>query len=162
MSRRRAAESRRYLPDAKYGHLGIAKFINNVMIGGKKSVAEKIVYQALELASEKLSGGSAIAEPIEVFEKVMMNVAPEMEVRSRRVGGSTYQVPVEVRAVRGMALAMRWVIKESKAKKSERSMASRLAVIFVDSYNGKGEAIKKRDDTHRMAEANKAFAHYRW
>jgi len=157
MSRRRAAENRRYLPDAKYGHLGIAKFINNVMVGGKKSIAEKIVYEALEGAANKLG-----VDPIEVFEKVMANVSPALEVRSRRVGGATYQVPVEIRAVRGRALANRWIIKSSKARKTEKSMALRLSGIFVDSYNGRGEAVKKRDDTHKMAESNKAFAHYKW
>ncbi|MDJ1407399.1 MAG: 30S ribosomal protein S7 [Candidatus Midichloria sp.] len=157
MSRRRAAENRQHLPDAKYGHLGIAKFINNVMVGGKKSVAEKIVYDALENAANKLG-----VDPVELFEKVIANVSPALEVRSRRVGGATYQVPVEVRAVRAMALAVRWIIKASKARKAEKSMALRLSALFIDSYSGKGEAVKKRDDTHKMAEANKAFSHYKW
>lgn len=157
MSRRRAVDNKQHLPDAKYGHLGVAKFINNVMVGGKKSVAEKIVYDALENSANKLGVG-----PVELFEQVIANVSPVLEVRSRRVGGATYQVPVEVRAVRAMALAVRWIIKAGKARKSEKSMAMRLSAVFVDSYNNKGEAVKRRDDTHKMAESNKAFAHYKW
>ena len=157
MSRRRAADNRQHLPDAKYEHSGVAKFINNVMIGGKKSVAEKIVYEALEDAAKKVGVG-----PVELFEQVIANVSPAVEVRSRRVGGATYQVPVEVRAVRAMALAVRWIIKASNARKAEKTMAMRLASVFVESYNNKGDAVKKRDDTHKMADSNKAFAHYKW
>lgn len=157
MSRRRAAVKKQHLPDAKYGNLMVSKFINNIMVGGKKSVAEKIVYSALEGAASKID-----ADPVEIFEKVMANVAPDLEVSSRRVGGATYQVPVEVRPVRAMALATRWIIKASKARKAERTMSERLLSIFVDSYHGKGEAVKKRDDTHKMAESNRAFAHFRW
>lgn len=157
MSRRRAAVTRQHFPDAKYGHLGIAKFINNVMIGGKKSTAEAIVYDALESAANKVG-----IDPVELFEKSIANVSPALEVRSKRVSGATYPVPVGVRVVRAVALATRWIIKASKARKTERSMSARLSALFVDSYNGRGEAVKKRDDTHRMAEANKAFAHYKW
>jgi small subunit ribosomal protein S7 len=157
MSRRRAAIKKQHLPDAKYGNLMISKFINNVMIGGKKSIAEKIVYDALEGAANKIG-----SDPVEIFEKVVANVAPDLEVRSRRVGGATYQVPVEVRPVRAMALATRWIIKASKARKTEKTMSARLMSIFIDSYNSKGEAVKKREDTHKMAEANRAFAHFRW
>lgn len=157
MSRRRAAEKRKHFPDARYGHLGISKFINNVMICGKKSVAERIVYSALDQAVEKVQ-----VDHIELFEKVISNVAPALEVRSRRVGGATYQVPVEVSALRASALAMRWIIKAGKARRSEKDMADRLAAVFIDSYHNKGDAVKKRDDTHKMADANKAFSHYKW
>lgn len=157
MSRRRAAKKRIVNPDAKFGNVELAKFMNCLMISGKKSVAERIVYEALETMSNSLS-----VDPIEAFEGVMNNVKPLIEVRSRRVGGATYQVPVEVRSSRSKALAMRWLINAARARKSEKDMSMRLAMEMIDAYNSKGAAIKKRDDTHKMAEANRAFAHYRW
>jgi small subunit ribosomal protein S7 len=157
MSRRRAAKKRVVNPDAKFGNVELAKFMNCLMISGKKSVAEGIVYKALETMSERLS-----IDPIEAFEGVINNVKPLIEVRSRRVGGATYQVPVEVRSSRSKALAMRWLINAARARKSEKDMSMRLAMEMIDAYNSKGAAIKKRDDTHKMAEANRAFAHYRW
>jgi small subunit ribosomal protein S7 len=157
MSRRRAAESRVVLPDAKHGNLVITKFINSLMYDGKKSVAESAVYVALENVATKLGEG-----PIEVFEKVLNNVRPMVEVRSRRVGGATYQVPVEVRSSRGTALAIRWLITAARNRKSGRTISERLAGEFLDAHAGRGTAVKKREDTHKMAESNKAFAHYRW
>ncbi|MBD3671832.1 MAG: 30S ribosomal protein S7 [Gammaproteobacteria bacterium] len=156
MSRRRVAAKREILPDPKFGDKTLAKFINMLMQSGKKSVAEKIVYGALDVITEKGKG-----EPLEVFNKALSNIRPQVEVKSRRVGGATYQVPVEVRNDRGVALAMRWLVDASRAR-GEKSMGMRLAGEIIDAYEQKGSAVKKREDTHRMAEANRAFAHYRW
>jgi small subunit ribosomal protein S7 len=156
MPRRRVAARRETLPDPKYGSELLAKFINMVMQDGKKSVAEKILYGALESVVEKRGG-----EPLELLEVALDNVRPLVEVKSRRVGGATYQVPVEVRPNRRNSLAMRWLIEASR-KRSEKSMAYRLAGELMDASENKGAAVKKKDDTHRMAEANKAFSHYRW
>ena len=156
MPRRRVVARREILPDPKYGNALLAKFINLLMIGGKKSIAEKIVYQALTIIEERKAG-----DPVERLEEALDNVKPAVEVKSRRVGGATYQVPVEVRPVRRLTLAMRWVIDASR-KRSEKSMARRLAGELLDASEAKGSAVKKREDTHKMAEANKAFAHYRW
>ncbi len=154
--RRRAAEKREILPDPKYGDVVLAKFINCVMRDGKKSVAEKIVYGALDRIQQRMR-----RDPLEVFHQAVENVKPTLEVRSRRVGGATYQVPVEVRPERRQTLAIRWLIHAARAR-SERRMEERLAHELMDAANGRGAAIKKREDTHRMAEANRAFAHYRW
>jgi small subunit ribosomal protein S7 len=156
MPRRRVAARRETLPDPKYGSELLAKFINMVMKDGKKSVAEKILYGALDSVVEKRGG-----EPLELLETALENVRPLVEVKSRRVGGATYQVPVEVRPNRRNSLAMRWLIEASR-KRSEKSMAYRLAGELMDASENKGAAVKKKDDTHRMAEANKAFSHYRW
>ncbi|MCU7935868.1 MAG: 30S ribosomal protein S7 [Candidatus Thiodiazotropha sp. (ex Dulcina madagascariensis)] len=156
MPRRRIASRRETLPDPKYGSQLLAKFINMVMQDGKKSVAEKILYVALDSVVEKRDG-----EPLELLETALENVRPLVEVKSRRVGGATYQVPVEVRPNRRNSLAMRWLIDASR-KRSEKSMAYRLAGELMDAAENKGAAVKKKDDTHRMAEANKAFSHYRW
>lgn len=156
MPRRRVAAKREILPDPKFGNTILAKFINHVMISGKKSVAEKIVYDALETIRERSD-----KDPLEVFDKALETIQPMVEVKSRRVGGATYQVPVEVRPSRRMALAMRWLV-ESSRKRGEKSMALRLAGELADAAEGRGAAVKKREDVHRMAEANKAFAHYRF
>ena len=156
MSRRHAAEKREVLPDAKFGDRVLTKFMNNLMVDGKKSVAERIVYSALDRVQTRLK-----REPIEVFHEALENVKPSVEVRSRRVGGATYQVPVEVRPVRREALAIRWLITAA-AKRNEHTMEERLAGELADAVNGRGTAVKKREDTHRMAEANRAFSHYRW
>jgi small subunit ribosomal protein S7 len=156
MARRRAAEKREVNPDPKYGDVVITKFINNLMLDGKKSVAERIVYGAFSLI-ESRQGKS----PVDVFHEAMENVRPQIEVRSRRVGGATYQVPVEVRQDRKQALSIRWLIAAARGR-SENTMVERLAGELLDAANGRGSAVKKREDTHRMAEANKAFAHYRW
>ena len=156
MPRRRVAAKRIIIPDPKYGSEMLAKFINVVMDSGKKSVAEKIIYGALGQVETKSKG-----EPMEVLGKALENVRPMVEVKSRRVGGATYQVPVEVRAARRTALAMRWLV-EAARKRGEKSMSMRLAGEILDAYESKGAAVKKREETHRMAEANKAFAHYRW
>lgn len=156
MSRRHAAEKRKILPDAKYGDLVLSKFINNVMVDGKKSTAEKIVYGALDRLQAK-TGGDAVR----AFHDALENVKPHVEVRSRRVGGATYQVPVDVRAERAQALAFRWIIEMSR-KRSENTMTERLGGELLDATNNRGAAIKKREDTHRMADANRAFSHYRW
>ncbi|HEB58272.1 MAG TPA: 30S ribosomal protein S7 [Gammaproteobacteria bacterium] len=156
MARRREAEKRNILPDPKFGSQKIAKFINMLMLSGKKSVAEKIVYGALDVIAEKGKG-----EAVEVLDKALDNVVPTVEVKSRRVGGATYQVPVEVRADRRMTLAMRWLI-DSARNRGEKGMRLRLAGEIMDAAEHRGAAVKKREDTHRMAEANKAFAHYRW
>jgi small subunit ribosomal protein S7 len=160
MSRRHRAEKREILPDPKYGEVMVTKFINNLMYGGKKSTAEGIVYGAFEQIreKEKLSNDDAV---IEYFKEALDTVRPQLEVRSRRVGGATYQVPVEVRHDRAVALAMRWIISASRSR-GENTMMQRLANELMDAKNGRGSAAKKRDDTHKMAEANKAFAHYRW
>lgn len=156
MSRRRAATKREVLPDAKYNSRVLGKFMCNLMMRGKKSVAERIVYGALDIVQQK-TGQS----PVELFTEVLDSLKPVVEVRSRRVGGATYQVPVEVRETRRQALAIRWLIDASR-KRSERTMRERLAAELLDAKNGRGAAVKKREDTHRMAEANKAFSHYRW
>ncbi|WP_455199784.1 30S ribosomal protein S7 [Kaarinaea lacus] len=156
MARRRVAAKRIILPDPKFGDGTVAKFINIVMLSGKKSVAEQIVYSALDQVVDKLKG-----EPIEMLNKALDNVRPMVEVKSRRVGGATYQVPVEVRADRRTTLAMRWIVDAAR-KRGEKSMDRRLAGELLDAADNKGSAVKKREDVHRMAEANKAFAHYRW
>ena len=156
MSRRHSAEKRIVLPDAKYGNKVVAKFINNIMEDGKKAVAEKIVYSAFDIMAAKTK-----QEALEVFTTALENVKPVVEVRSRRVGGATYQVPCEVRADRRQALAIRWIIAAA-AKRSETTMTDRVANELLDAFANKGAAIKKREDTHRMAEANKAFAHYKF
>ena len=156
MSRRHAAEKREILPDPKFGDIVLSKFMNVLMLDGKKSVAERIVYGALDVAEKR--GGS---DGLELFKNALDNVKPELEVRSRRVGGATYQVPVEVRPARAQALAIRWMIGAAR-KRSENTMVDRLAGELLDASNDRGAAVKKREDTHKMAEANKAFAHYRW
>lgn len=156
MPRRRVAAKREILPDPKFGNRTLSKFMNIVMLDGKKSVAEKIVYGALSRVAEKGKG-----DALEMFEKALGNIRPMVEVKSRRVGGATYQVPIEVRGDRGVALAMRWLV-DSARKRGEKSMGMRLAGEILDAVENKGSAVKKREDTHRMAEANKAFAHYRW
>ena len=157
MSRRHSAEHREVLPDARFGDTVLTKFMNSLMYQGKKSVAESIVYGALEHLAGKLRGNN----PVELFHKALDNVKPNLEVRSRRVGGATYQVPVEVRRDRAQALAIRWLITAAR-NRSEATMIERLSGEFADAVNGRGNAVKKREDTHRMAEANKAFSHYRW
>ena len=156
MSRRRAADKREVHPDPKFGNLIVTKFMNCLMHEGKKSVAEHIVYGAFDRIQRR-SG----QDPIRVFHEALTNVRPAVEVRSRRVGGATYQVPVEVRPQRRVSLAMRWLVQHARAR-PEKSMVERLAGEILDAANGRGGAIKKKEDTHRMAEANKAFAHYRW
>lgn len=156
MPRRRVVGQRKILPDPKFGSQLLAKFINVVMLDGKKSTSEKIVYGALDVAAEK-SGKDHLV----IFEEALDNIRPSVEVKSRRVGGSTYQVPVEVRPVRRNALGMRWMVDAAR-KRGEKSMALRLAAEMIDAADNKGTAVKKREDVHRMAEANKAFAHYRW
>lgn len=156
MPRRRVVAKRDILPDPKFGSLRLAKFMNHVMVSGKKSIAEKIVYGALDKVKERSE-----KDPIELFEAALESIAPMVEVKSRRVGGATYQVPVEVRPSRREALAMRWLVDFSR-KRGEKSMALRLAGEMLDAAEGKGSAVKKREDVHRMAEANKAFSHYRF
>jgi small subunit ribosomal protein S7 len=156
MSRRHSAEKRPVLPDAKFGDQVLTKFMNCLMYAGKKSTAERIVYSALDRI-EKRTG----QEPVRVLHDALDNVKPQVEVRSRRVGGATYQVPVEVRSTRAQALAIRWLIDSSR-KRSENTMTERLSGELIDASNNRGAAVKKREDTHRMAEANKAFSHYRW
>jgi len=156
MSRRHSAEKRNVLPDAKFGNKVVAKFINNVMEDGKKAVAEKIVYSAFDIISAKTK-----QDALEVFNTALENVKPVVEVRSRRVGGATYQVPCEVRAERRQALAIRWILGAA-LKRSETTMTEKLANELLDAYANKGSAVKKREDTHRMAEANKAFSHFKF
>ena len=156
MPRRRSIEPRKILPDPKFGSELLAKFINVLMVDGKKSIAEKIVYNALDTLAQRTG-----KEALEAFEVALENVRPTVEVKSRRVGGSTYQVPVEVRPTRRNALGMRWIV-EAARKRGDKSMALRLANELSDAADNKGAAVKKREDVHRMAEANKAFAHYRW
>ena len=156
MSRRRVIARRSILPDPKYGNETVAKFINVIMKSGKKSIAEAIVYGALDRVAERTKG-----DALEIFIRALGNVRPVVEVKSRRVGGATYQVPVEVRASRQSALAMLWLVDASR-KRGEKSMGLRLAGEFMDAAENRGTAVKKREDTHRMAEANKAFSHYRW
>jgi small subunit ribosomal protein S7 len=156
MSRRRVAEKREILPDPKFGSQMLARFINMVMQSGKKSIAERIIYGALDQMQARGS-----SDPVETLDKALDNVRPMVEVKSRRVGGATYQVPVEVRASRRTTLAMRWVIDAARSR-GEKSMALRLAGELMDAAESRGSAVKKKEDTHRMADANKAFAHYRW
>lgn len=156
MPRRRVAAKREILPDPKFSSQKLAKFINHVMTSGKKSVAEKIVYGAMDIVNQKLK-----KDPLEIFELSLEKIQPMVEVKSRRVGGATYQVPVEVRASRQQALSMRWLVEYSR-KRGEKSMAARLAAEMMEAAEGRGAAVKKREDVHRMAEANKAFSHYRF
>ena len=156
MSRRHSAEKREIIPDPKYGDVVLTKFMNSIMYEGKKSTAERIVYGAFDIVETR-----ARANPIEVFRAALDNVAPMIEVRSRRVGGATYQVPVEVRTERRQALAIRWLIQAARSR-NDRTMIERLSGELLDAANNRGNAVKKREDTHRMAEANRAFSHYRW
>jgi len=156
MSRRRSAEKREVLPDPKFGDVVLTKFVNSLMVHGKKSVAEGITYGAFDQIEAR-----AKTDPLGVFHDALENVKPTIEVRSRRVGGATYQVPVEVRADRAQALAIRWLIGAAR-KRNEKTMGERLANELLDASNNRGAAVKRREDTHRMAEANKAFSHYRW
>ena len=156
MSRRRAAEKRTILPDHKFKDLVLAKFMNRIMVDGKKSISEKIVYGAFDLVSKKTD-----KEPIDFFHEALNNVKPSLDVRSRRVGGATYQVPVEVKAKRAQALAIRWLIDASR-KRKDKHMADKIFNELYDAYEKKGAAVKKREDVHKMAESNKAFAHFRW
>ena len=157
MPRRRVVAKREILPDPKFHNQTVAKFINHVMVSGKKAVAERIVYGAFDRIVQRDAG----ANPVEVFENALDAIAPLVEVKSRRVGGATYQVPVEVRASRRTALAMRWLVDSARSR-SEKSMSARLAGELMDAADGRGSAVKKKEDTHRMADANKAFAHYRY
>jgi small subunit ribosomal protein S7 len=156
MSRRRAAEKRKILPDPKYKDLVVAKFTNSLMLDGKKSVAESIIYDAFDLIEKK-----AGQDPLKTFLEAIENVKPGVEVRSRRVGGATYQIPIEVRSERRQALAIRWIVDLAR-QRSEDTMTERLSGELLDASNNRGAAVKKREDTHKMAEANKAFSHYRW
>jgi len=156
MPRRKAAEQRRIDPDPKYGDVVVAKFISRLMKNGKRSVAERIFYQAMDRIEAMTK-----QDPLAVFRQAMTNARPHLEVKSRRVGGATYQVPIEVRPKRAQALAMRWLLATSR-NRGEKSMTDKLANELIDAANGRGATVKKKDDTHRMAEANKAFAHYRW
>ena len=156
MARRRRPEKREILPDPRFGDITLSKFMNNIMLDGKKSVAEGIVYGAMETVEAR-----AKRDPIGVFHDALNNVKPGIEVRSRRVGGATYQVPVEVRTERSQALAIRWLITAARGR-SENTMSARLSGELMDAANNRGNAVKKREDTHRMAEANRAFSHYRW
>ncbi|MGP9822491.1 30S ribosomal protein S7 [Salinarimonas sp. NSM] len=156
MSRRHRAEKREINPDPKYGDVVLSKFMNSIMYDGKKSAAESIVYGAFDLVESRMK-----TDPLEAFKAALENVAPAIEVRSRRVGGATYQVPVEVRPERRQALAIRWLITAARAR-NDRTMVERLAAELADAAQNRGSAVKKREDTHRMAEANRAFSHYRW
>ena len=156
MSRRRRPEKREILPDPKFGDQVLSKFMNNLMYDGKKSAAESIVYGALDLIEAKTKQG-----PLTVFEQALENVMPTIEVRSRRVGGATYQVPVEVRSTRRQALGIRWLITAARGR-NEKTMTERLSAELLDASNNRGNAVKKREDVHKMAEANRAFSHYRW
>ncbi|CAH1677947.1 30S ribosomal protein S7 [Bosea thiooxidans] len=156
MSRRHSAEKREIIPDPKFGDVVVTKFMNSVMYEGKKSTAERIVYGAFDIIEAKTK-----SEPLGVFKSALENVAPAIEVRSRRVGGATYQVPVEVRAERRQALAIRWLIAAARGR-NDKTMVERLSAELMDAANNRGNAVKKREDTHRMAEANRAFSHYRW
>ena len=156
MSRRRAAIKRTILPDHKFKDLVIAKFMNRIMLDGKKSVSEKIVYGAFDIVSKKTD-----KEPLEFFHEALANVKPNLEVKSRRVGGATYQVPMEVRPIRAQALAMKWIV-DCAVKRNEKTMRERIASEIIDAHNNKGNAVKKREETHKMAEANRAFSHFRW
>ena len=156
MSRRHSAEKREVIPDAKFGDTILAKFMNSIMYDGKKSAAEAIVYGAFDIVQTK-----AKSDPLAIFKQALENVAPAIEVRSRRVGGATYQVPVEVRTERRQALAIRWIINAARDR-NDKTMIDRLSAELLDASNNRGNAVKKREDTHRMAEANRAFSHYRW
>jgi small subunit ribosomal protein S7 len=156
MSRRHSAEKREVIPDAKFGDVILAKFMNSIMHDGKKSIAEAIVYDAFDIIEQKMR-----VEPLPLFKQALDNVAPAIEVRSRRVGGATYQVPVEVRPERRQALAIRWIINAARAR-NDKTMVDRLSAELMDAASNRGNAVKKREDTHRMAEANRAFSHYRW
>ena len=156
MSRRHSAEKREVIPDPKFGDIVVTKFMNSVMYEGKKSTAERIVYGAFDIIEAKTK-----SEPLGVFKSALENVAPAIEVRSRRVGGATYQVPVEVRTERRQALAIRWLIAAARGR-NDKTMVERLSAELMDAANNRGNAVKKREDTHKMAEANRAFAHYRW
>ncbi len=156
MSRRHSAEKREVIPDPKFGDIVVTKFMNSVMYEGKKSTAERIVYGAFDIIEAKTK-----SEPLGVFKSALENVAPAIEVRSRRVGGATYQVPVEVRTERRQALAIRWLIAAARGR-NDKTMVERLSAERMDAANNRGNAVKKREDTHRMAEANRAFSHYRW
>lgn len=156
MSRRRTPEKREVHPDPKFGDLVVTKFMNCVMCDGKKSVAERIIYGAFEMVQKRTG-----KDPVELFHQALENVRPSVEVRSRRVGGATYQVPVEVRSVRASALSLRWIV-EGAGKRSEKTMTERLAGELLEASQNRGAAVKKREDTHKMADANKAFSHYRW
>jgi len=157
MPRRRQAESREILPDPRFNSVLVARFVNCVLRRGKKSVAEQIVYGALDMIGQRMKN----IEPIEVFLRAVENIKPVLEVKSRRVGGANYQVPVEVRPDRRISLAIRWLIEAANSR-SEKTLCERLALELMDAYNNTGIAVKKREDTHKMAEANRAFAHYRW
>ena len=156
MSRRRAAEKRTILPDHKFKDLVIAKFMNRIMLDGKKSISEKIVYGAFDILSKKID-----KELLKFFHEALDNVKPNLEVKSRRVGGATYQVPMEVRPRRAQTLAMKWIV-DCAVKRNEKTMRERVAGEIFDAYNNKGNAVKKREETHKMAEANRAFSHFRW
>ena len=156
MSRRRAAIKKEILPDHKFKDKVLTKFMNRVMLDGKKSVSEGIVYNALNIVSDKTN-----KKPIEYFHSALDNVKPALEVRSRRVGGATYQVPMEVRPIRAQALAMKWIVNSAR-KRNEKTMQERVANELIDAFNNKGNAVKKREDAHKMAEANRAFSHFRW
>jgi small subunit ribosomal protein S7 len=156
MSRRHSAEKREIIPDAKFGDVIVTKFMNSIMYDGKKSAAERIVYGAFDIIENRTKNA-----PLEVFKQALDNVAPAIEVRSRRVGGATYQVPVEVRTERRQALAIRWIIQAARGR-NDKTMVDRLSAELMDAANNRGNAVKKREDTHRMAEANRAFSHYRW
>jgi small subunit ribosomal protein S7 len=156
MSRRHSAEKREIVPDPKFGDLVVSKFMNSLMKDGKKSAAERIVYGAFDMVQDRVK-----QDPVGVFHQALENIRPSVEVRSRRVGGATYQIPVEVRTDRQQALAIRWLIDSSR-KRGENTMVERLSGELLDASNGRGQAVKKREDTHRMAEANRAFSHYRW
>ncbi len=157
MSRRHRAEKRVVFPDPKFGNKDVTRFMNGLMREGKKSVAEQIVYGAFDIIQSKTG-----KDPVKVFEDALDNVKPSVEVRSRRVGGATYQVPVEVREERRRALAIRWIVTAMRARKSERTAREKVAAELLDAANNRGSAVKKREDTHKMAEANRAFSHYRW
>jgi small subunit ribosomal protein S7 len=156
MPRKGEVRRREILPDPKYSDRMVTKFINTMMYGGKKSTAEHILYDALDMVAERTK-----EDPLAVFKRALENVKPNVEVRSRRVGGATYQVPVDVRPVRRVSLGMRWIVQFARSR-AEKSMADRLAAELIDAANGRGSTMKKKEDTHRMADANKAFAHYRW
>ena len=156
MSRRRAAIKKEILPDHKFKDKVLTKFMNRVMLDGKKSVSENIVYNALNIVLEKTN-----KKPIEYFHSALDNVKPALEVRSRRVGGATYQVPMEVRPIRAQALAMKWIVNSAR-KRNEKTMQERIAYELIDAFNNKGNAVKKREDAHKMADANRAFSHFRW
>jgi len=156
MPRRRVAKKREITPDARYSDVLVTTFINHLMKMGKKSVAEKVFYESMDQIGRKTK-----EDPLKIFKRAMENVKPQVEVKSRRVGGATYQVPVEVRAERKTALAIRWIIGFARSR-SEKGVVQKLSSEVIDAFNGRGNAMKKKDDTHRMAEANKAFAHYRW